>query len=144
MNEQNNFLIAIVLCLGVLLGWQSFVVEPRLEAERQVLAQQAEAEVEKLAAQPADAAPATPDALPTPNAQAVPQVAGQRQAQPSDFAASQRVKIETEELQGSIALMGARFDDLILLEYVESTDPDAPRQRLLQRSGEAGAKCFGS
>jgi YidC/Oxa1 family membrane protein insertase len=139
VNEQNNFLIAIVLCLGVLLGWQFFVVEPRLEAERQVLAQQAEAEVEKLAAQPADAAPATPDALPTPNAQAVPQVAGQRQAQPSDFAASPRVKIETEELQGSIALMGARFDDLILLEYVESTDPDAPRQRLLQRSGEAGA-----
>ena len=41
MNDQNNFLVAIVLSLAVLLGWQFFVTEPRLEEER--LRQQAEA-----------------------------------------------------------------------------------------------------
>ena len=34
MNDQNNFLMAIVLSLAVLLGWQFFVTEPRLEEER--------------------------------------------------------------------------------------------------------------
>ena len=34
MNDQNNFLVAIVLSLAVLLGWQFFVTEPRLEEER--------------------------------------------------------------------------------------------------------------
>ena len=34
MKEQQNFLAAIVLSLAVLLGWQFFVVEPRMAAER--------------------------------------------------------------------------------------------------------------
>ena len=34
MKEQQNFLAAIVLSLAVLLGWQFFVVEPRMAGER--------------------------------------------------------------------------------------------------------------
>ena len=34
MNEQNNFLMAIVLSLAVLLGWQFLVTEPRMAEER--------------------------------------------------------------------------------------------------------------
>ena len=34
MNDQNNFLMAIILSLAVLLGWQFFVTEPRLAEER--------------------------------------------------------------------------------------------------------------
>ena len=131
MNEQNNFLIAIVLCLGVLLGWQFFVVEPRMEAERQQLALLAEAEAIDLATQSAtgEAADLSADAMPTPRASGVVPT-----AQPRDvaFASSPRVAIRTDELQGSIALMGARFDDLILTEYRETTATDAPLQRLLQ------------
>ena len=44
---------------------------------------------------------------------------------------------ETEQLSGSIALMGARFDDLILADYAESLDADAPRQ-LLRAENEFG------
>ena len=142
MNEQNNFLIAIVLCLGVLLGWQFFVVEPRMEAERQQLALLAEAEAIDLATQSATgeaadlSADLSADAMPTPRASGVVPT-----AQPRDvaFASSPRVAIRTDELQGSIALMGARFDDLILTEYRETTATDAPLQRLLQRTGETGA-----
>ena len=138
MNEQNNFLIAIVLCLGVLLGWQFFVVEPRMEAERQQLALLAEAEAIDLATQSAtgEAADLSADAMPTPRASGVVPT-----AQPRDvaFASSPRVAIRTDELQGSIALMGARLDDLILTEYRETTATDAPLQRLLQRTGETGA-----
>ena len=33
-DNNSNFLMAVVLSLGVLLGWQFFVVEPRLAEER--------------------------------------------------------------------------------------------------------------
>ncbi|MEC9140030.1 MAG: membrane protein insertase YidC, partial [Pseudomonadota bacterium] len=54
------------------------------------------------------------------------------------FADSPRLKIETDQLSGSIALMGARFDDLILADYAESLAADAPRQRILRAENEFG------
>ena len=33
-DNNSNFLMAVILSLGVLLGWQFFVVEPRLAEER--------------------------------------------------------------------------------------------------------------
>ena len=54
MNDQNNFLMAIVLSLAVLLGWQFFVTEPRLEEER--ARQQAEASISENTSDPAASA----------------------------------------------------------------------------------------
>lgn len=58
MNDQNNFLMAIVLSLAVLLGWQFFVTEPRLEEER--ARQQAEASISENTSDP----PHRPCAMP--------------------------------------------------------------------------------
>ena len=140
MNDQNNFLMAIVLSLAVLLGWQFFVTEPRLEEER--ARQQAEASISENTTDPA--ASAVRDAPQndlageiTPQAEsAAPQVA--RTAVTAGFASAPRLSVETSQLTGSIALMGARFDDLILKAYGANADEDAPRQILLQREGAKG------
>ena len=54
------------------------------------------------------------------------------------FAQAPRVAIETPQLTGSIALMGARFDDLVLKAYGATAAENAPRQILLQREGQKG------
>ncbi len=151
MNEQNNFLMAILLSLAVLLGWQFFVTEPRLEAERarqQALAETAQ-QTDGTAANPAITGTDTParaDGLdPSAAPQSLsgaPQPTAQKpaKAQPvsAAFANAPRLRIETPQLSGSIALMGARFDDLILTAYGATAEENAPRQRLLQREGENG------
>ena len=51
------------------------------------------------------------------------------------LAASPRVRIETPSLSGSISLRGARIDDLSLLKYRETVDPNSPPIILLAPSG---------
>ncbi|MFL2946277.1 MAG: membrane protein insertase YidC [Parvibaculales bacterium] len=141
-DNNSNFLMAVVLSLGVLLGWQFFVVEPRLAEER---ARQLAAAEEIAAFAENQGTGASPESeLRAPDISGAPTVAGTAPApstKPANndaFADSPRLKIETEQLSGSIALMGARFDDLILADYAESLAADAPRQRILQAENEFG------
>ena len=128
-DNNSNFLMAVVLSLGVLLGWQFFVVEPRLAEER---ASQLAAAEEIAAFGENQGTGASPESeLRAPDISGAPTVAGTAPApstKPANndaFADSPRLKIETEQLSGSIALMGARFDDLILADYAESLAADA-------------------
>jgi len=140
MNDQNNFLMAIILSLAVLLGWQFFVTEPRLAEER--ARQQALAETPQEAkngAPRADELDANmaPQATPQPgNAALRPEAVNNQVTE--GFTTSPRVTIETPQLTGSIALMGARFDDLVLTAYGADARENAPRQILLQREGQIG------
>ena len=141
-DNNSNFLMAVVLSLGVLLGWQFFVVEPRLAEER---ARQLAAAEEIAAFAENQGTRATSDnALRAPDVTGAPEPAGAARApltKPATndaFADSPRLKIETGQLSGSIALMGARFDDLILADYAESLAADAPRQRILQPENAFG------
>lgn len=141
-DNNSNFLMAVVLSLGVLLGWQFFVVEPRLAQER---ARQLAAAEEIAAFAENQGTGASPESeLDAPDITGAPTVAGTAPApstKPANndaFTDSPRLKIETDQLSGSIALMGARFDDLILADYAESLAADAPRQRILQAENEFG------
>ena len=143
MNDQNNFLVAIILSLAVLLGWQFFVTEPRLAEERaRQLA--ATGELGEAAAANPQASPQnnggdaglSTDLAPQSLAAATPQAAKANITK--GFANAPRINIETAQLSGSIALMGARFDDLILKAYGADASDDAPRQILLQREGRDG------
>ena len=141
-DNNSNFLMAVVLSLGVLLGWQFFVVEPRLAEER---ARQLAAAEEIAAFAENQGTGASPESeLRAPDISGAPTVAGTAPApstKPANndaFTDSPRLKIETEQLSGSIALMGARFDDLILADYAESLAADAPRQRILRAENEFG------
>jgi YidC/Oxa1 family membrane protein insertase len=47
-----------------------------------------------------------------------------------------RVKIEGPSVEGSISLVGALFDDLVLRDYHETLDPNSPLVRLLEPRSE--------
>lgn len=141
MGNNSNFLLAVVLCLGVLLGWQYFVVDPRLAAEREAAEQLAaerggaetgETETPAPAPEVSGNLPTPQSSLPTPQ-----NPAAITPAAPAPFTTA-RVPIETPQLRGSLALTGARLDDLVLHRYAQALAPDAPPQRLLSPAGQAG------
>lgn len=123
MNPNNqptnpgNLFIAVILSMALLLGFHFFYERPKLEEMRRAQAlQQAAKALDK----------ATPDKVLTPEA-------------PKDratlIAASKRISIESAALQGSINLIGARFDDLALPQYRTTLDKASPPVVLLSPSG---------
>ena len=148
MADQKNTLIAIVLSVIVLVGWQYFVASPQLEKQKQIQQQQQQQQQTTTApqgpqapstAQPGPQSPAAPQ---TPSAQQAPVAPGTAQrpatAQTRDqalAASGTRVAIETPRLRGSIALKGARIDDVSLNDYRETVDPKSANIILLAPSG---------
>ncbi len=154
MNEQSNFIVAVVLSLAVLLGWQVLVVEPRMaeEATRK-LAQQSfptetgnsgqDAQTDALSDEMSDIMSDAPAASIAPDTRAprTTYAAREQKIDPTftpSFANTPRLNFTNANVQGSIALIGARFDDLLLTGYRETAATDAPQQRVLQRTGRKG------
>ena len=144
MNDQKNTLLAILLSGLVLVAWQYFLGMPQYEKQRQQQqlqqqAQQQAAPGQPAPGQPAPGAPAAPGAPTAPPAPGGPQVPGQpapgSQPREAVIAASPRITIDTPRLKGSIALKGARIDDLSLSQYRVTVDPNSPAVVLLSPSG---------
>jgi len=144
MQDNRNVIIAAVLAMAILFGWQYFVAGPQLEqAQRQAELQASQQELAKQASDSAAlATPSTtsPDAdTATPGAAAsVPgaaAVAGQYATREAAIEATPRVAIETADLEGSINLVGGRIDDLKLKGYHETVDPTSPIITLLSPAG---------
>jgi YidC/Oxa1 family membrane protein insertase len=132
MNENNrNMILAVVLSMLVLFGWQFFIAGPQLDqAQRQAeLSTQQDQALDSadLAAPSADGVAGA-----TPSSDTDTQVFASRD---DALAATQRVAIETGSLSGSINLTGARIDDLHLVRYNETPDPDSPTITLLSPVG---------
>jgi len=133
-DNNRNMILAIVLSVVVLFGWQFLVAGPQLEQAQR----RAQIEAQEQAA--ADAALATPTvdgeaATPAVN-NGVTQAFADRA---SALAATSRVKIETASaLSGSINLTGGRIDDLQLKRYTETVDPTSPIITLLIPDGAPG------
>src|SRR5580700_1093844 len=142
MGDHKNTIIAIVLSLIVVVGWQYFVGYPQMEKQREqaLLKQQEQAQTQPGATQPNAAQPGavpgagTPPALPGAAAPAV--ATASREAV---IAASPRVAIATPTLRGSIDLKGGRIDDLALEHYRETIDPSSPAIVLFSPSGAPDA-----
>lgn len=120
MNEQRNLLIAIVLSVLILFGFQwLFPKAPAPTGSTQ-------APVAGAPVQPGDNAqvPAVPAQAPT---------AAENRA--SALEASRRIPVRSPKLHGSVALKGARLDDLTLRDYHETTDPSSPEIVLLSPAG---------
>src|SRR5262249_31652554 len=130
----------------VLIAWQYFYNIPQMEKQR--AQQQVQAELQKQSA-PAQqqAGGASPSTAPQAGGQApqagaapasVPVAAnaptGQRN---TALAADPRVKVETPSVVGSIRLKGARIDDLSLVKFRETVDPNSPPIVLYAPSGTA-------
>ncbi|MGD9966562.1 MAG: membrane protein insertase YidC [Hyphomonadaceae bacterium] len=120
--ETRNMIIAIALSLAIMLGFEFFYNGPqreRLQAER------AQVE-EQLRQDQAAQAPANVDGE-TP----APAQSGQMTREQALGAAGARVAIDTQEVDGSISLQGARIDDLNLRQYRETLDRESPEVTLL-------------
>jgi YidC/Oxa1 family membrane protein insertase len=123
--DQKNFIVAIVLSVLIIVGWQYFfppakppvngtqqqqtTTQPGAPGTPQAPAGQPAAPGTQAGVQPGAPAGAT----------AVPQVVGRKEA----LARSPRVTFDTPELVGSIALKGARIDDVQLAKYRVTIDP---------------------
>ena len=135
MENNRNFFITIALSVLILVVWQVFYMNPRIEAQREATKVEQSRQGETQA--PAAGAPATGESHNIPGA-AAPSGAGN--AQPAEtrdqaLAVNTRVRIDTPSLAGSINLTGARLDDLVLKQYHETVDKTSPNIHLLSPAG---------
>ena len=145
MMENRNYIVAIVLSIAVLLGWQYLVAGPRFEAERQRRLVEAAQTQPAPTAQPgapttgaattAPVAPTAPSAAPgAPAPSATPLIGMSRE---QALATHPRIKIDTPTLDGSIDLVGGRIDDVRFKKYRETIDPTSAEIVLLSPAGAA-------
>src|ERR1700681_2301610 len=142
MTDNRNTILAVILSGLVLIGWQYFFNIPQMEKQR--AAEKAQSQVVTSTPQPGTpggsapqtgAAPAPSGSAPasSPAASTAPVVSRDT----AIAAAGPRIKIDTPRLTGSIALKGARIDDLALVQFRETVDPASPAIVLFSPSGTA-------
>ncbi len=133
-DQQRNLLLAVVLSMAVLLGWQLFYAGPKMKEEQARLRTQAEltqkSDGATDAAKPSPAAPAPGAAVPGAGAATPAPTVSREDA----IKVSPRLTVETPSLKGSIALRGGRVDDLLLVKYHETVDPKSPNVVLFSPS----------
>jgi YidC/Oxa1 family membrane protein insertase len=122
-HNNKNFILAIVLSMAIIFGWQYFYAIPIAEQARQ----------ETTTAQPNTTTTTTTGQVPGSPAAVTPVTPEQA------LASTPRLKIDTPELQGSINLTGAQLDDLHLKGYRETIDPKSPTIVLLSPAGTPNA-----
>ena len=112
MQQNNsNTLLAISLSVAILLGWTWLYEKPRVERKEAALVQQAQ-EMKGVKRKAVIQAKE--------NTQAV-AVATKTRDESVEESKDSRIKISSKSLHGSILLKGARFDDLTLAKYFETT-----------------------
>ncbi len=141
---DKNTIIAIVLSLVVVIGWQILIGYPQMDRERQQaqLKQQEQSQTQPGAAQPNTTQPSNAQPSATPGANpAAPGAAAQAAtaSRESVVAASPRVAIDTPSLRGSIDLKGGRIDDVSFKQYRETIDKNSPEIVLFSPSGAPDA-----
>jgi YidC/Oxa1 family membrane protein insertase len=134
--DQKNMLLAILLSVCVLLAWQYFYANPKVESERKRQQEIAAQQKQPQRAAPGQAgtsdgaAPVAPGAagtqpgsVTTESGTAPVATSISREAA---LARSPRLAIETPSLVGSINLKGGRIDDLKLAKHHVTIDPTSP------------------
>jgi YidC/Oxa1 family membrane protein insertase len=124
VDDKRNLILAAVLTLVILFGWplisERFFPTPK---------------------PPVAAAPATPRAAAPTGTAASNTVGGATVIKPlaAVLPANPRVAIDTPKLKGSINLVGARVDDLVLPAYGETVEKNSPPVRLFSPAGTKDA-----
>ena len=121
MKEQGNLLLAIVLSLLILLGFQYFFESPKIEKE---------VEKKKQLKQ-------TEDSLKNNLPNLEDEVVGYLELDDA-LDKDERIKIDAPRLQGSISLKGLKIDDLTFKDYKETLDEDDKLVTLFKPSSTKG------
>ena len=136
MSDQKNMLIAIAISLAILLGFQFFYEFPKLEKERERQAQIAAQDKSQLPTPSSQANDATVQAPGgSVSAPGVKSEVLTAQKRAEALKSAPRVGIESPTLVGSISLVGARLDDLVLKQYGQTVEVNSERIHLLHPSG---------
>ena len=119
MNNQNlNLLLAFVLSIGIIIGWQHFFEKPRLAQNIASQKQYAKVIIE------------------VKNSQISENILEDRL---SALKKNDRISFENEFLKGSINKNGLRIDDLTFLKYKESVHKNSGNVELLNPASAEGA-----
>ena len=121
MKEQGNLLLAIVLSLLILLGFQYFFEAPKMEkeAERKKHIEQTESLINNNSDNLED------------------DITGYLDLE-NALNKDERIKIDSPKLQGSISLKGLKFDDLTFKNYKETLNDDSKLITLFKPSSTKG------
>ena len=114
--DTRNLIAAICLSMSVLIGYQILFGEPtqqNVKKEQQLVDKNNEPSIE----------------LPQDNNTSLTEVT--KKTRNTD-----RINIINDELQGSISLLGARIDDLVLKKYRKTLDPESDQIRFLKKIDE--------
>ena len=134
--EQRNLLLAIVVSVVILIGFQYLFEKMRpptpATPPSPAATQTAPAPPAPGTTSPGATAPAAPGAAGQASGTAVAPAAETRE---QAIAEQPRVRINTPRLHGSVALTGGRIDDLTLATYHETVDPKSPEVVLLWPKG---------
>jgi YidC/Oxa1 family membrane protein insertase len=115
--DQQRLFLAIAISVAILLGFQ-VLIAPHLPQAPKPATQVASTQT-------------TATQTPAPSGQAAPVAAG-----PTVPKEVPRVTIAAHRVRGSISLLGARLDDLVLNDYRETLAPNSPNVRLLEPRSE--------
>ncbi|HEX2941556.1 MAG TPA: membrane protein insertase YidC, partial [Rhodopila sp.] len=122
--DQKRLFIAIAVSLAILLGFQ-YLVAPHIARPPQHNALQLNQEASKH--------PVTTPREGAPGGTA-PAASAASETVPKNVP---RVKIDGPRIAGSISLLGARIDDIVLKDYHETVSPNSPLVQLLEPRSEA-------
>jgi len=124
--DQKRLFLAIAVSLAILLGFQ-MLVSPHLPKTPAQITHNATQDTSA----PKDLAVTPPEG--SPSGGAAPATAAVTRAVPREVP---RIKIAAPRVSGSVSLLGARLDDLVLTEYREDISPNSADVRLLEPRSE--------
>ncbi len=129
--QQRNLIIAIVLSVAIMFGFQFLMPQAQHKVPPPPPAGDVTANGQPATQGAAGTPTAGTTALPAPAASALATIAPREEVLPR----TARVAIDAPQVQGTINLTGARLDDLTLVNYHETADPQSPAIVLLAPDG---------
>ena len=132
MDDTKNMILAIVLSMLVLFGYQYFVIGPEEEQARLQAEIDSEGQVDDLSIDPGQME------IPGDAAGDIPAAPGAVNEAPAVLDVN-RIPIDAPRLEGSISPIGGRIDSLVLKDYFDTIEPDSDNIVLLRKSGTPNA-----
>ncbi|SDF38520.1 membrane protein insertase YidC [Thalassobaculum litoreum] len=132
MSDQKNMILAIALSVVILIGFQFLAAEfgwtPTAPSQQAI---EQGADPTPGVGSDAPVPPTDSSSSPTPSAAPAITPGGQTD-RAAALAATPRIEINTPTIDGSISLVGARIDDVVLDDYQVTLDPNSEHIHLLE------------